>query len=307
MHWIRRLHLYLGLFLFPWAVLYGVTGFLFNHPAAFSDQHVKAYSSQDWVGTPLENPPAPSALAQEIVDALNRRMPGENFALINPDQATFVREMATATVKAGGRQFNVALDLLGRGCVIRSTAIVGQPTVERPPFAVGALPANGQHGAGHLEREEKLILESPLPDRIKQSIPALLARLGYPTGDVSVGNVPELTFQIQASGKTWTANYNPTTGSVSGRPVDTAREPLTARRFLTRLHLAHGYTYSFGPRWVWAVIVDLMAFVMLFWGGSGLLMWWQIKMTRHWGMMTMAASFVTAVLLTLGMWRVLSM
>jgi hypothetical protein len=28
---LRRSHLYLGLALFPWAILYGVTAFLFNH------------------------------------------------------------------------------------------------------------------------------------------------------------------------------------------------------------------------------------------------------------------------------------
>ena len=38
MVWLRRVHLYFGLLLFPWALLYGVTAFLFNHPTAFSEQ-----------------------------------------------------------------------------------------------------------------------------------------------------------------------------------------------------------------------------------------------------------------------------
>src|SRR4051794_1699015 len=28
LHWVRRLHLFLGLFLLPWALLYGVSGFI---------------------------------------------------------------------------------------------------------------------------------------------------------------------------------------------------------------------------------------------------------------------------------------
>lgn len=315
MHWIRRLHLYLGLFLFPWAVLYGVTGFLFNHPTAFSDQNARSFAAHDWTGTPLAEPQSAAAIAQEVVAALNKRSPGENFALINTDQAMFVREMATVTVKAEGQQINISLDVLGRGGVVRCSPVTNLPAAEKPPFAVGDPPASRQRGMGmmggmsmgHSGRGEKLVLENAIPDRIKQSIPSLLTRLGYPVGETSVGSVPDLVFHIQAAGKTWIANYNPVSGSVSGRPIDVPGESLSIRRFLTRMHLAHGYTYSFGSRWAWAVFVDLMAFVMLFWGGSGLLMWWQIKMTRRWGLMTVAASVVAAVLLTLGMWQVLSL
>ncbi len=315
MHWTRRLHLYLGLFLFPWAVLYGVTGFLFNHPTAFSDQQARSFAAQDWAGTPLAQPQVAAVIAQEVVEALNKRSPGANFTLINTDQAMFVREMATVTVKAEGQQINISLDVLGRGGIVRSSTAAVLTAGEKPPFAVGEPPASRQRGMGmmggmtmgHTGRGDKLVLENALPDRIKQSLPALLTRLGYPTGDISVGAVPDLVFHIQAAGKTWIANYNPVAGSVSGRPIDAPGEPLSIRRFLTRMHLAHGYTNSVGPRLAWAVIVDLMAFVMLFWGGSGLLMWWQIKMTRHWGLMTIAASVVTSLMLTLGMWRVLSL
>src|SRR5262245_21617562 len=38
MHWVRRLHLFSGLIMLPWVLLYGVTAFLFNHPGAFPDR-----------------------------------------------------------------------------------------------------------------------------------------------------------------------------------------------------------------------------------------------------------------------------
>jgi hypothetical protein len=318
MHWTRRTHLYLGLFLLPWAVLYGVTAFLFNHPTMFSDQNARSFTQRDWVDTPLAKPISAAAMAGEVVDALKKRSPeASNYALVNPEQAAFVREMATATIKAQGQQITVSLDVLGRGGYVRSLPSAEQRASEKPPFAVGEPPASRQRGmgmgmmggmsTGRSGRSEKLVIENPLQERIKQSVPGLLSKLGYPTGEVTVGTVPDLVFQIQADGKTWIANYNPLAGSVSGRPLGSPGEPLSIRRFLTRLHLAHGYTYSIGSRWVWAVFVDLMAFVMLFWGGSGLLMWWQIKMTRRWGLMAVGASIVIAVLLTIGMWQVLAM
>ena len=45
-HLLRRVHLFLGLFLLPWAVLYGVTAFLFNHPAAFSDNPTVQFAKE---------------------------------------------------------------------------------------------------------------------------------------------------------------------------------------------------------------------------------------------------------------------
>ena len=41
MRLVRRVHLYSGLFLVPLVLLYGVTAFLFNHPAAFSELEVR--------------------------------------------------------------------------------------------------------------------------------------------------------------------------------------------------------------------------------------------------------------------------
>ena len=53
MHTIRRLHLYLGLFLLPWSILYGVTGFLFNHPTAFADAPTASFGRSELTGTPM--------------------------------------------------------------------------------------------------------------------------------------------------------------------------------------------------------------------------------------------------------------
>ena len=89
-------------------------------------------------------------------------------------------------------------------------------------------------------------------------MPAVLEQTGFPAGEVTVTSVPDLSFRMADGEKVWTVTYNPRPGAWRGsgrRPG----EPLSARRFLTRLHAAHGYPGEVGARWLWAVIVDAMA------------------------------------------------
>src|SRR5215207_11158507 len=73
MHVVRRTHLYLGLFLLPWAVMYGATGFLFNHPSAFADAPTATFGASELAGTPMEAVPKPAEVAGRVVAALNDR------------------------------------------------------------------------------------------------------------------------------------------------------------------------------------------------------------------------------------------
>jgi hypothetical protein len=57
-----------------------------------------------------------------------------------------------------------------------------------------------------------------------------------------------INFHLEADSKKWVASYNALNGSVTGRPVETPSEVLSVRRLLTKLHTAHGYTYSVGVR-----------------------------------------------------------
>jgi len=137
-----------------------------------------------------------------------------------------------------------------------------------------------------------------LANRVKAAVPVVLERLGLPAGEVAGTSVPNLRFPVEADGATWTATCNPLAGSVTGKPAEEVAEPLSTRRFLLRLHTAHGFPGAPGPRWYWAIIVDAMAAVMVFWGLSGLLMWWQIKATRGVGLLlTLSAALATVLVL----------
>lgn len=293
--WVRRGHLYLGLFLLPWAILYGATAFLFNHPTAFSDQPTATFGPDALVGTPLEVPPSPQAIAERVVAALNEaQKPATPYALAGP--AAFGREFAFATVEGDGQTVSVLIDVKNGGGTVRSTPARVRAVPEKAPFAVSA---GGGSGPGDAPRGEGGIkLDDPLPARVKAAVPAILARVGFPTGDATVTSVPDVVFPVAAGGRTWTARYNPTTGAVAGTAAEGRPESEQSwRRFLLRLHTAHGYPGETDERWVWALVVDAMAYAMCFWGLSGLVMWWQLKAARKAGAAVLAFSLAAAAAL----------
>jgi hypothetical protein len=123
-----------------------------------------------------------------------------------------------------------------------------------------------------------------------------------------VTSVPDLQFtMIDGNSQSWRVNWNSLTGSVTGK-LASEQEPtqISLRRFLTRLHLTHGYTGEVGPRIYWAILVDIMSGVLIFWGVSGLFMWWQIKATRVWGLATIVLAIALAVYLSRGMHAILT-
>ena len=299
---LRRAHLYAGLLMLPWVVLYGATAFLFNHPAVFGDQPTTAFGRDALAGTPMETPPAPAELAALVVAALQTcAAPGTNYSLLDPGQARYTREFAFATVKGEGRETNVLIDVTGSGGTVRTRTVPQAKPEEAAPFAVGGRPAGGPSGRGGggsrgtARGGEGLKLDDPLHERVAASIPKVLERTGTPAGEIAVTSVPDLSFLMDADGKTWRVTYNPQTGIVSGRPGDEpVAEPPTIRRFLTRLHTTHGYPADVNARWTWAVIVDVMAAIMLFWAFSGILMWWQLKSTRRYGLAVLLVSAAAA-------------
>lgn len=287
LHWVRRLHLYLGLFLLPWALLYGVSGFLFNHPTAFPDQPTRTFGPDDVRGTPLAGLPRPAALAEEVVSALNEK--GGSYRLVRPQDAAFARSRVLLNARGQGVEHSVVVELPDGSGYVRAKHKL--PEEKPAPFAA----KSGVRTA------------TSLPDRLQGGTPAVLNKLGLDAHEATVvGTLPDLTFYMEADGQVWRVRYQPQQGGVDGRPADAPSAALSTRRFLLRLHLSHGYPPDGGVRWYWALFVDVMVFAMVFWGVSGLFMWWQIKALRGWGTVVLALSAVAAALMALGMHEVLS-
>jgi hypothetical protein len=317
MSWVRRTHLYLGLFLFPWAVLYGVTAFLFNHPTAFSDQASTRFAADLLRDTPFATLSAPSVVAGTIVEALQTKEPTSRYTLLRPDEAKYSREFAFANATlSDGESISILFDVAGTGGTIRSQPRTSSTPKTPAPFAIGAdrtMPDRGAKSKSQAKEKlasrpnQGLALQETLADQVKATMPIVVERAGFSSiSQSTITSVPDLVFRIDRDDVEWEVTYNALTGSVTGR-LASEIEPksISVRRFLTRLHLAHGYPSTVGTRWAWAVIVDLMAFVMCFWGISGLFMWWQIKSTRIWGLLTLGVSAALACALGFGMYAVL--
>jgi hypothetical protein len=285
---VRRAHLFAGLFMLPWVVLYGVTAFLFNHPDAFPDHQVHAFGPPEFSGTALETLPSPADAAAQVVASLRAAADGRaTYRLMYPERAAYSQNHLFAVARGAGQQHAIQFDLTSRTGTVRSHP-VGRAG-EKAPFAAQA----------------GVRIDRPLPERLTESLPTVLDRLELPHEEVALEEVPDLTFVLEAEGRLWRVTYDMQRGSVVGVPLDSPAEPLPVRRFLTRLHLAHGYPAEANSRWFWAVVVDTMCGVLLFWAVSGVLMWWQINAVRRWGVVVLSLSAVTATVLAAGMHRAL--
>ena len=285
MYWIRRIHLYSGLFMFPWVMLYGVTALLFNHPGAFADRVQQTLERDDFQGTALEAAIDPSADAEQVVKALNAKLGSGQVKHVEPGRAIYSRDVIAARVRGPGQDHAVAFDIPSGSALVSTAA---QANEQQAPFAMRGLKVPGS-----------------LSERVKSGLPKALAQRGLAADEAGIAQGSELVFFVEVEGKRWRAVYNIQTGAVTGSPAESAGD-LTPRRFLTQLHLAHGYPSSGGIRWWWALSVDVMFVSMVFWGISGIFMWWQLKAVRVMGGLVLVTSLVVATLVALGMHRSLS-
>ncbi|HEY0985196.1 MAG TPA: hypothetical protein VGE80_23885, partial [Schlesneria sp.] len=74
LHLIRRGHLYAGLLLIPWVILFGVTGFLFNHSTFWPEQLVIHVRQSHTRGTPVASLPKAVDIAEEVVSGINAKV-----------------------------------------------------------------------------------------------------------------------------------------------------------------------------------------------------------------------------------------
>ena len=88
-------------------------------------------------------------------------------------------------------------------------------------------------------------------------------------------------------------------GKISARDAEQP-PPIELRSMLTRLHRLHHYPDSVNTRWMWSLFVDITGLMLVFWGISGLIMWWQIKPTRVAGILGITLALLVAFLIGTG-------
>lgn len=271
---VRRIHMYCGLLLLPWLLFFGLSGLLFNHPNIGENtqgQRIQNDASRQIAAWD------PDESAQRVLAQINEQESGWTIA---PGYSAKWDGYAIYTAKIADGQDTVIWDVSkGRGIWARRMA--------------RDEPAGSHFPRRNLELEGLRALE--LSDDLNQ----LLRAQGREEQSVLRAHpriAPRLRMVVQdPQGQVWNLEYSSAQGELSGRRRSDW-PAIGMSQLFAKLHTTHHFTMSIGARWFWALFEDLLGLAMIFWSLSGIVMWWQLKKTRRWGVI----SLVVAILLALG-------
>ena len=279
----RRVHLYLGLLIWPFVLLFAISGLSFNHPALGRDltvQRVAADEVKRLTGFSGWNA---QRIAENLLQALNVRTPGhllDSMSSIDFDGWP----LFAAPTHAGQRVLIVSLS---DGSATLSDRVEAAKE-EEAPFA------------GRFQLEGFDIQE--LAQRFE---PLLAARHEPTTGALRAHPKvhPELRFVlIDAQGKRWNAVYDLSDGTLTGKLRDGASANTLIER-LESVHTQHHYPVDRNATTFWALCADITALTLIAWAITGLYMWWQMKNLRKLGLLVIALAITIASSVVLGTMR----
>lgn len=282
---IRRVHMYAGLLFLPWVLLYGFTAFLFNHPTFWARR--KAFESEN-IGAMFQGWPDADVLAADAAKALTGAGAEAMGSVVKVENARYTGTIR-AFAKSGGERYEFLLRPDDRsGNWVKAG---GGRGAEPDPAAGPTVSA-------------KQVPSTPTRARVVEDVAKLSASVALPTTGVDVNAMPQLRFDaIDSKGGRWDATWSLDSGSIRARPSGPLR-PIGWREYLTRLHTTGGYPVrGNSDRFAWAIVVDLVFVLMVFWGASGIVMWWQQRRMRTIGAVVLSAGAVSAVLLGVALWR----
>ena len=287
---VRRTHLYSGIFMFPFVLLYGFTGWFFNQPRLFTGDEVRSFASADLPEGTIQGIPQAEELAASVVEEMNL----ESFLIDGPiielskTRSPRYTGYLSYSVNTESASHQITVNPNTGDGEVRTTHVVASDDDDEPKInPIGDI-IHATVPGGPLEIAQ-------------EAIPKVLDELGLESGEAFTGRrSPSLEFAAIADGVPCIVTWNLGSGGITSVRED-SRPQMEAKSFLQRLHLARHYSPGWDVRWVWALIVDVMFVSMVFWGVSGLMMWWQVKRTRVLGGGVLAASIVFTVLMALNM------
>lgn len=329
--WIRRIHLFSGLFMLPWVLLYGFTALLFNHPTYMTDSKTEIEN----FSLPVEQSellPAANIFAALAVDSAQATLQKNDslqvVELASPPNAVFTRQMS-GSIENDEQSVSVILNLNNGKGYLRKRAKERELEASVEMVETKSKPES-------LEGGLNLLVKSDPAKSLKSAVSGLLKSKDLDAEELSLRSVPNVDFDAIVDGQVVRLRLAQDRSRGDSRAAGTARDgdksdkqssdkqpqptyksrltiigenprDLSPRSFLLRLHMAHGYGVQMNSRWFWAIAVDLMFASMCFWGLSGIVMWWQIKRTRKIGSVLLVASAIVAVWLAIGMhWQLVN-
>lgn len=273
---VRRTHMYLGLLLMPWVLLFGVTALSFNHPTVgrgLEGQMIPPPKLKELTGFEGWRP---EVIARDVLNRLDTD--GAHYDL-EGDSARFSGWPLFASDAPGGKE----VIILG---IDRGMAIL---TKRDEPQQSAAAPFTGK----------TVDLPAYRLTQLAEQLQPLHPKLGIETSGPLRPHPkihPELRFVARDhKGTTWNVVYNLSTQEIDGRKSSEARHAPFVE-LLESLHTQHHYPASFGPTFFWALFADLTALTLVFWAMSGLFMWWQMKKFRLLGSLFLGSAVILASL-----------
>lgn len=271
--WVRRLHMYLGLLLFPWVIFFGLSGALFNHPGIGETTTARplpagAFSA---AGLPARDP---HILAEALVEKLAEG--GRRYAL----DASFPPRLnggAAFDVSTPGQKNLLLYDLsAGRGLHLSRP----DRTPEAPPFA------------------STVDVDGADLRALEPGVAQLLASEGLPASQDAprLAVAPQLRLRlIDPDGRRWNATYDLGSHQIDGRPTD--RWPsLNLHDLVGRLHKTHHFPPRLQATTFWALFADLTGVTLAIWAITGIVMWVQLKKTRALGAIAISVGVLVAAM-----------
>ncbi|MEZ6122827.1 MAG: PepSY domain-containing protein [Planctomycetaceae bacterium] len=276
---IRRIHLYSGLFLVPWVVLYGVTGAMFNHLGLFPRVDIRPVPPEVVAATAMADFPAPDELAEQVVEQLKTRSPGSDIQLLPNHGAQFTGDVMFE-IKNGDGQHVVHLNPVNGSAWL------------------GFQPANDEELPAMLKDVRNITLSPDPHQQAREAAGKILQ-----SADISSDGLPaplgwaKLNFLASVDGQPTRITYVLKDGHIDANQ-HTGQDGLPLRQFFLRMHTSHGQPPHWNGRMFWSLAVDAMAIAMVCWALTGLFMWWQLKRTRLIGAVVILLSLLTAAAMT---------
>jgi hypothetical protein len=279
----RRIHLYAGLVLLPWLMFFGASGLLFNHPNL--GEQVSAFRLgpervRELTGlTPWDV----QAAASRVVSELNANA-GKQAYQLDPDFAARLNGLLVLKAPAPNGQHLLLFNPESAVGIVATRS--ARPDGDPAPFATA-----------HLELPQYSLEE------LERKLGELLTKTGTPSpsplkGDPKLAPTLELRLRDQR-GALWNVSYAIGSGNVSGRRTDQLPNLGLSQLFST-LHTTHHFPMAVRARWFWAFFQDVLGVAMVFWGLSGLIMWWQLKATRIVGAISLLSALAIAGVVAYG-------
>jgi hypothetical protein len=273
---LRRVHLYLGLLLCPFVLLFGITGLSFNHPTVGRGLAVDSVSAGDVARATGFRPWDAAQVASEVVAGLNAN--GAGYRLVEPSSARF-----------GGWPLFAAPASHGKQVVILSLSD-GSATITERPEAAAETPTPFAEAEVRLPARDLKQLAQQLTPLLEERGVAVRGPL-TPHPKVH----PELAFRLlDGEGRAWNALYDFGTGKLAGKPSAQRRRGALIE-LLEAVHTQHHYPPHPSATLWWALFADLTAGTLIVWAVTGLTMWWQMRRLRKLGAVVLLAAIGLAV------------